>query len=75
VIILLVLRRLSPRARRVTGLVLLALGATVLAASAALSVNLYVHGAILMVLGAVCYARGRARGTAADRAHNDVYGE
>jgi drug/metabolite transporter (DMT)-like permease len=61
-IILLVLRRLSPRGRRVTGAVLMALGAGVLAASGALSVNLYVHGAILMILGAACYLRANAVG-------------
>lgn len=61
-IILLLLRRLSPRGRKVTGMVLMALGGAVLAASAALSVNLYIHGAILMVLGIACYMYANAGG-------------
>jgi drug/metabolite transporter (DMT)-like permease len=65
-LILLVLRRLSPRGKVITGTVLLALGAAVIGVSAALSVNLYVHGAILLVLSAVMWAsviagRRRAR--------------
>jgi hypothetical protein len=65
-LILLVLRRLSPRGKVITGTALLALGAAVIGVSAALSINLYVHGAILLVLSAVVWAsqltgRRRAR--------------
>jgi drug/metabolite transporter (DMT)-like permease len=65
-LILLLLRRLSPRGKVITGTILLALGAAVIGVSAALSVNLYVHGAILLVLSAVMWAsviagRRRAR--------------
>jgi hypothetical protein len=52
----LLIRRLGPRGRVITGATLLALGAAVFAASAALSINLYIHGAILMVLGAIVSA-------------------
>jgi hypothetical protein len=54
-LILLVLRRLSPRGKVITGTVLLTLGAAVIGVSAALSINLYVHGAILLVLSAVMW--------------------
>ena len=63
-LILLVLRRLSPRGKVMTGSVLLALGAAVIAVSAALSINLYVHGSILLALSAVVWANmivGRRR--------------
>jgi membrane protein implicated in regulation of membrane protease activity len=65
-IILFVLRRLSPRGKVITGTVLLVLGAAVIGVSAALSINLYVHGAILLLLSAVMWAsvlagRRRAR--------------
>ena len=52
-LVLLLVRRLSPRARKVTGVVLLALAAAVVAVSVALHAGLYVHAAILAVLGAV----------------------
>jgi hypothetical protein len=55
-IILLLIRRLSPRGKTITGTVLLTLGAAVMGVSAALSINLYVHGAILMAMGAVLIA-------------------
>jgi len=58
-LILLVTRRLGPRGRTITGAVLISLGAAVLAVSAALSVNLYVHGAILMAMGAILIAAKR----------------
>lgn len=61
-IIMLLLRRLGPRGRRITGVTLMALGAAVLAVGGVLSVNLYVHGAILMILGAACYLRANAVG-------------
>jgi membrane protein implicated in regulation of membrane protease activity len=65
-LILLALRRLSPRGKVITGTVLLVLGAAVIGVSAALSINLYVHGAILLLLSAVMWAsvlagRRRAR--------------
>jgi hypothetical protein len=55
-LILLLIRRLSPRGRTITGAVLLALGAAVIGVSVALSINLYVHGAVLMVIGAAMWA-------------------
>jgi drug/metabolite transporter (DMT)-like permease len=65
-LILLLLRRLSPRGKAITGTVLLALGVAVIGVSAALAINLYVHGAILLVLSAVLWGsviagRRRAR--------------
>jgi len=54
-LILLLLRRLSPRGKVITGTVLLILGVAVIGVSAALSVNLYVHGTILLVLSAVMW--------------------
>ena len=54
-LILLLLRRLSPRGKVITGSVLLALGAAVIGVSAALAINLYVHGAILLILSAVMW--------------------
>ena len=65
-LILLLLRRLSPRGKVITGTILLALGAAVIGISAALAINLYVHGAILLVLSVVLWAsliagRRRAR--------------
>jgi drug/metabolite transporter (DMT)-like permease len=65
-LILLALRRLSPRGTAITGTVLAALGVAVIGVSAARSINLYVHGAILLVLSAVMWAsliagRRRAR--------------
>lgn len=61
-IILLVLRRMSPRGRRITGTTLLALGAAVFAVSVALSINQYIHGAILLALGGVCFLPLKAAG-------------
>jgi hypothetical protein len=63
-LILFVLRRLSPRGKVMTGAVLLVLGAAVIGVSAALSINLYVHGGILLALSAVVWANmivGRRR--------------
>ena len=63
-LILFLLRRLSPRGKVITGSVLLALGVAVIGVSAALSINLYVHGGILLVLSAVVWANmiaGRRR--------------
>lgn len=62
------IRRLSPRGRKIAGSVFLVLGAAVVAVSAALSVNLYLRGAILMVLGGVLWTSavvGRRRALAA----------
>ena len=52
-IILLLLRRMSPRARTITGWTLLGLAAAIAAASAALSINLYLHAVLLAACGAV----------------------
>ena len=65
-LILLVLRRLSPRGKAITGTILAVLGAAVIGVSAAWSINLYVHGGILLLLSAVMWAsllagRRRAR--------------
>ena len=65
-LILLALRRLSPRGKVITGSVLLALGAAVIGVSAALSIDLYVHAVILLILSAVMWGsviagRRRAR--------------
>ena len=65
-LILLLLRLLIPRGKVITGTILLALGAAVIGISAALAINLYVHGAILLVLSVVLWAsliagRRRAR--------------
>lgn len=68
-LILLLLRRLSPRGKAITGTVLLALGLAVLGVSAALSINLYLHGVILLILSAVMWGsviRGRRRAEVAD---------
>lgn len=63
-IILLLIRRLGPRGRKITGVVLLALAAAVMAVSAALSIDLYIHAATLAVLGVVflwASVKGRSR--------------
>jgi hypothetical protein len=52
-IILLLLRRMSPRARHTTGWILLALGVAVAAASPLLQANLYFHAAILATCGII----------------------
>ena len=52
-IILLLLRRLSPRARHITGWILLGLGAVVAAASPIVGYNLYFHGAVLAACGLI----------------------
>ncbi|MGH3207740.1 MAG: hypothetical protein ACRDNO_08255 [Trebonia sp.] len=54
-LILLLTRRLSQRGRTITGAVLISLGAAVFVVSAALSINLYVHGVILMAMGAILW--------------------
>jgi hypothetical protein len=63
-IILLLIRRLGPRGRKITGVVLLALAAAVMAVSVALSIDLYTYAATLAVLGAVSLwapVKGRSR--------------
>jgi hypothetical protein len=62
-IILLLLRRMSRRARTITGWTLLGLAAAVAAASAALSADLYIHAVLLAACGAVfLWAPVRQRG-------------
>lgn len=52
-IILLLLRRMSPRSRKIAGWTLFGLAIAVAGASAALSINLYVHAVLLAACGAV----------------------
>ena len=52
-IILLLLRRMSPRARHLTGWILLGLGAVVAAATLIVGYNLYFHGAVLAACGII----------------------
>jgi hypothetical protein len=52
-IILLLLRRMSPRTRHITGWILLGLGALVAAATPIVQYNLYSHGAILATCGII----------------------
>jgi hypothetical protein len=52
-IILLLLRRMSPRTRHITGWILLGLGALVAAATPIVQYNLYSHGAILATFGII----------------------
>jgi hypothetical protein len=52
-IILLLLRRMSPRARHITGWILLGLGAVVAAATPIVGYNLYFHGAVLAACGII----------------------
>ena len=52
-IILLLLRRMSPRARHITGWILMGLGVLVAAASPIFQVNLYFHAAILATCGII----------------------
>jgi drug/metabolite transporter (DMT)-like permease len=65
-LIFLLLRRLSPRSRIVTGLVLVAAGLALVVISAAVAAGLLIHGVGLTVIGAVLYtsavvSRRRAR--------------
>ena len=52
-IILLLLRRMSPRARHITGWILLGLGVVVAAATPVVRTNLYFHGAVLAACGII----------------------
>jgi fucose permease len=55
-IILMLLRRMSRRARVITGWALLALGAIVALAAPYLHYNLYFHGAVLAICGIIFLA-------------------
>jgi hypothetical protein len=55
-IILMLLRRMSRRARTITGWALIAIGAVVALATLFVHDNLYVHGAILAICGAIFLA-------------------
>ena len=59
-LIFLLIRRLSPRARTITGAALAAAGAAVAVVSAVLAVDLYVHAVILFVIGAWLWGAGVA---------------
>jgi len=64
--LILLLRRLSPRSRTVAGLVLVAAGLVLVAISAAVAAGLLIHGVALTVIGVVLYtsavvSRRRAR--------------
>jgi hypothetical protein len=52
-IILLLLRRMSPRARHITGWILLLLGVVVAAISPVIQDNLYLHAAVLAACGII----------------------
>lgn len=52
-IILLLPRRMSPRARIITGWVLMGLGAVVALATPCVHYNLYFHGAVLATCGVI----------------------
>jgi len=52
-IIFLLLRRMSPHARHITGWILMGLGVLVAAATPIVHYDLYVHGAILAACGIV----------------------
>jgi len=65
-IILLLIRRLSPRTRTITGAVLVAAGLALVGVSVTLAPGLLVHGIVLIVVGAVLWTsavvtRRRAR--------------
>ncbi|HUN36821.1 MAG TPA: hypothetical protein VMU95_32900 [Trebonia sp.] len=55
-IILMLLRRMSPRARMITGWVLLGLGAAVALVTPFVHYSLYVHAAILAICGIIFLA-------------------
>ena len=52
-IVLLLLRRMSPRTRHITGWILIGLGVLVAAATPVVQYNLYFHGAILAACGII----------------------
>ncbi len=57
-IILLLIRRLSPRARVITGLACLAAGAALAVVSTVLSVDLYIHAIVTVITGAILWTAG-----------------
>jgi uncharacterized membrane protein HdeD (DUF308 family) len=60
--IFLLLRRLGPRARLITGVVLVVAGLVVVAVSVAVAAGLLIHGVALAVIGAaMCVPRRVAR--------------
>jgi drug/metabolite transporter (DMT)-like permease len=74
-LILLLIRRLSPRTRIITGLVCLAAGAALAAVSALLSVDLYIHAILTAITGAILWAagvKGQRRAQAQQLAHDEV---
>jgi membrane-bound ClpP family serine protease len=64
--VFLLLRRLSPRARFITGVVLVAAGLVVIAVSAVVA-GLLIHGIALAVIGAAMCVSGRPARAAADQ--------
>jgi hypothetical protein len=69
-IVLLLLRRMSPRTRHITGWILIGLGVLVAAATPVVQYNLYFHGAILAACGIIflkANPKPRARKRAAAR--------
>ena len=69
-LLFLLLRRLSPRARTIVGVLVMAAGLAIAAVSEALSVGLLAHGIALFVIGAVVCANAvvnRRRAHLADR--------
>jgi len=69
-IVLLLLRRMTPRNRHITGWILIGLGVLVAAATPVVQYNLYFHGAILAACGIIflkANPKPRARKRAAAR--------
>ena len=72
-LILLLIRRLSPRARIITGLACLAIGAALAVVSAVLSANLYIHAIITVITGAILWVAGvKGRAQARPPAEDEV---
>jgi hypothetical protein len=74
-LILLLIRRLSPRTRIITGRACLAVGAALAAVSAVLSVDLYVHAIVTVLTGAILWAagvKGQRRAQAQPPARDEV---
>lgn len=68
-IVLMLLRRMSPRARHITGWILIGLGVLAAAATPVVQDNLYIHGAVLAIFGIIFLKanpkpRGQRRATA-----------
>jgi drug/metabolite transporter (DMT)-like permease len=69
-IILLLIRRLSPRTRTIVGAVLVVAGLTLVGVSVTLAAGLLVHGILLTVIGAALWTSAvvtRRRARLADR--------